>query len=143
MGPSQHNVSKGNILDSDNPQQKKGKVRPDKKKRPTKLKKQIICERIERKKLVQGENISNPSLVKPVVILKGSSVLANVMIEQIQVENPCSNLNEDISSLLSSCTIGEEEENLSSKYSNLNNQKEIVKPEPTKIVHSRRFREYV
>lgn len=125
-----HNIQVGNTLDSDQPQQKRGKVRPDKEKKPTKLKCQILLERNERQK-------ARDEFQAHTTIVGSAGSVSNC--EQV-VSPLCTSHDDEMSLLLEKCSVlGSETPIPFSNHNDetLNNGRQ---PIVTKQVHSRRFR---
>lgn len=128
-----HSIQVGNILDSDQPQQKRGKVRPDKEKKPTKLKCQILLERNERQKARDEFQVQ---------MTVGT---ANSVSNCEQVISPFrSSGDEELSLLVEQCSLQGSETSIlfSNPKSNngiLDNRVDL-QPMVSKQVHSRRFR---
>lgn len=146
---AQRNVIKGNILDADCPQLKKGKVRPDKQRKPTKLKKQILLERNERQ-IVQHEQVENSQCSNAPIVSQntdcGHSAEDKIFTKddsQGTIDVPLSVINDGISSLLMSSTVLNNDKKSSSNDNRKNsiNQQHFKNVESLNIIHSRKFRE--
>lgn len=145
---AQRNVVQGNILDSDNPQIKKGKVRPNKQRKVTKLKKHILLERSERqmlnKQVENGECVNAQMTVEnsECVLLKRGNTLFR---EQLggSTDVPVSDSSDEISSLLAKCVSldCDKESNSNNSSEDLIDQHQFKKLELSKSIHSKRFRE--
>ncbi|XP_046658748.1 selenocysteine insertion sequence-binding protein 2 isoform X1 [Homalodisca vitripennis] len=130
---TQRSVLGGNILDSDNPQRNKGKVRPDKERKPTKLKSLILSERKERRKRITGEDgdeSEEPTLPK--------QVTQPTLIQ-------ASDFTKDISDgiLEAKCALCETglDNNPVVKLESVDNESNVI-PKALEGIHSRKFREY-
>lgn len=143
---AQRNVMKGNILDSDCPQLKKGKVRPDKQRKPTKLKKQILLERNERQ-IVQHELEENSQCSNAPIISQNTDCECVAEDKgftkddsQETTDAPLSVVSDGISSLLLSSTVPNNDKKIGSNDNGKNsiNQQHF---ESLNIIHSRKFRE--
>ncbi|XP_054263222.1 selenocysteine insertion sequence-binding protein 2-like [Macrosteles quadrilineatus] len=136
--PTTRTILTGNILDSDNPTRRKGKVRPDKVQKPSKLKIHILNER-KKKSLQNGENI--PMLdecLEPTADNNGNpeqcsakDKVENIMLETNMNSSTCENKLIIDQHLARECV----------KSSNKDDQK-MMSSASTAHVHSRRFREY-
>lgn len=126
-----HNIQVGNTLDSDQPQQKRGKVRPDKEKKPTKLKCQILLERNERQK-ARDELQAQTTMESA-----GSVSNCEQVVSQFRVGG-----DDELSLLLGQCSLLGPETPIpfSNHKSNDETLNTGVQPIVTKQVHSRRFR---
>lgn len=126
-----HNIQVGNTLDSDQPQQKRGKVRPDKEKKPTKLKCQILLERNERQKA------RDEFQAQTTIIVGSAGSVSNCE----QVVSPfCTGGDDELSLLLEQCSVRGSETSI--PFSNHNDEtlNNGIQPIVKKQVHSRRFR---
>uniref|UniRef100_A0A1B6KUA9 Ribosomal protein eL8/eL30/eS12/Gadd45 domain-containing protein n=1 Tax=Graphocephala atropunctata TaxID=36148 RepID=A0A1B6KUA9_9HEMI len=128
---SQRSVLVGNTLDSDNPQRKKGKVRPDKVRKPSKLKSLILSERDERRKRILGEQENDGS---PLVKEKVQPTL-------IWSSDYKMDFTDDLS--LADCRTCKADPEIQPvlEVQNVDNKSNIVS-HSEKSIHSRKFREY-